>query len=81
MLSSLDTNPDEIKNERYAKAFRILVPIIEKQNEEVEFLMEDNQKLRVKSTYSKVKKPNLRFLALKRMKIFFSEKKGKKGKS
>ncbi|WP_243685408.1 hypothetical protein [Methanosarcina barkeri] len=58
-----------------------MVPIIEKQNEEVEFLMEDNQKLRVKSTYSKVKKPNLRFLALKRMKIFFSEKKGKKGKS
>lgn len=63
-------------------SYRILFPIIEKQNEKVEFLMEDNQKLRVKSTYSKVKKPNLRFLALKRMKIFHLKKMEKgKGKS
>jgi len=45
-LASLDINPDEIKDERYANAFRILFSIIETQNEKIEFLMEDNQKLR-----------------------------------
>jgi hypothetical protein len=45
-LALLDINPDEIKDERYANAFRILFSIIETQNEKIEFLMEDNQKLR-----------------------------------
>jgi cell division protein FtsB len=46
LLASLDINPDEIKDERYAKAFRILFSIIEKQNEEIESLKVENQKLR-----------------------------------
>jgi hypothetical protein len=46
LLVSLNINPDEIKDERYAKAFRTLFAIIEKQNEKIEFLTEDNQKLR-----------------------------------
>lgn len=46
LLASLDINPDEIKDERYATAFRILFAIIEKQNEEIEFLKAENQKLR-----------------------------------
>ena len=46
LLSLLDINPDEIEDERYANAFRILFSIIETQNEKIEFLMEDNQKLR-----------------------------------
>ena len=37
-LSSFDVNPDEIENNRYATAFRIQFAIIEKQNEENEFL-------------------------------------------
>jgi hypothetical protein len=45
-LSSLDVNPDEIENNRFATAFRIQFAIIEKQNEENEFLKEENQKLR-----------------------------------
>jgi len=45
-LALLDINPDEIKDERYANSFRILFSIIETQNEKIEFLMEDNQKLR-----------------------------------
>jgi len=45
-LASLDINPDEIEDERYANSFRILFSIIETQNEKIEFLMEDNQKLR-----------------------------------
>ena len=45
-LASLDINPDEIEDERYAKAFRILFAIIEKQNEEIESLKAENQKLR-----------------------------------
>jgi hypothetical protein len=46
ILSSLDINPDEIKDKRHANAFRILFSIIETQNEEIEFLKAENQKLR-----------------------------------
>ena len=42
-LASLDINPDEIEDERYTKAFRILFAIIEKQNEEIEALKTENQ--------------------------------------
>ena len=45
-LASLDINPDEIEDKRYATAFRILFAIIEKQNEEIEALKAENQKLR-----------------------------------
>jgi hypothetical protein len=45
-LASLDINPDEIEDKRYATAFRILFAIIEKQNEEIEALKTENQKLR-----------------------------------
>jgi hypothetical protein len=45
-LESLDINPDEIENEKYAEAFRILFTIIELQNEKIENLNSENQKLR-----------------------------------
>lgn len=45
-LASLDINPDGIKDERYVNVFHILFAIIEKQNEEIEFLKAENQKLR-----------------------------------
>ena len=45
-LASLDINPDEIKDERYANVFHILFAIIEKQNEEIEFFKAEIQKLR-----------------------------------
>jgi cell division protein FtsB len=45
-LESLNINPDEIEDERYATSFRILFAIVEKQNEEIEFLKAENQKLR-----------------------------------
>ena len=45
-LASLDINPDEIEDKRYATAFRILFSIVEKQNEEMEFLKAENQKFR-----------------------------------
>ena len=45
-LASLDINPDEVENSRHATAFRIQFAIIEKQNEENEFLKAENQKLR-----------------------------------
>jgi hypothetical protein len=45
-LASLDINPDEIEDKRYATAFRILFAIIEKQNEEIEALKVENQNLR-----------------------------------
>src|SRR5664280_2257037 len=46
LLASLNINPDEIEEEIYATAFRILFAIIEKQNEEIEALKAENQKLR-----------------------------------
>jgi hypothetical protein len=45
-LASIEINPDEIENEEYAIAFRIQFSIIEKQNEKIEFLNVENQKLR-----------------------------------
>src|SRR5665647_2499368 len=45
-LASLDINPDEIEDERYAKAFRILFAIIEILGEELNSLKAENQKLR-----------------------------------
>jgi len=46
LLASLNINPDEIEDERYATAFRILFASIEKQNEEIEYFKAENQKLR-----------------------------------
>ena len=68
-LASLDINPDEIEDERYAKAFRILFAIIEKQNEETKPSKQRTRNLETKSTYSKVNKQNLRFVIPKRMMI------------
>ena len=48
LLASLNINPDEIEDERYATAFRILFASIEKQNEEIELFKAENQKLRDK---------------------------------
>ncbi|AKB54239.1 MULTISPECIES: hypothetical protein [Methanosarcina] len=45
-LASLDTNTDEVEDERYAKAFHILFSTIEKQNEKIEFFKAEIQKLR-----------------------------------
>ena len=45
-VASLSINPDEIKDERHATAFHILFAITEKQNQEIEFLKAENQKLR-----------------------------------
>ena len=45
-LASLDINPDEIENNRYATAFRMQFEIIEEQNQENKFLKAENQKLR-----------------------------------
>jgi hypothetical protein len=45
-LASLKINPDEIKDERLATAFRTLFSITEVQNEIIEFLKAENQKFR-----------------------------------
>jgi cell division protein FtsB len=68
-LASLDINPDEIEDKRYATAFRILFAIIEKQNEEIEALKAENQKLRDEINLLKVNKQNLGFVVPKRMMI------------
>jgi cell division protein FtsB len=62
LLASLDINPDEIQDERYATSFRILFSVTEKQNEEIEFLKAENQKLRDEINLLKGEqiKPNIR---------------------
>jgi hypothetical protein len=45
-LESLDINLDEIENEKYAEAFRLLFTIIELQNEKIGNLNSENPKLR-----------------------------------
>src|SRR5665811_2264462 len=57
-LASLDINPDEIEDKRYATAFRILFAIIEKQNEENKTLKVENQKLRDENNLLKGEQTN-----------------------
>src|SRR5450759_4869033 len=61
-LASLDINPDEIEDKRYATAFRILFAIIEKQNKENKTLKVENQKLRDENNLLKSEqtKPKIR---------------------
>jgi len=73
-LASLDINPDEIKDERYANAFRILFSIIETQNEKIEFLMEDNQKLRDAINLLKGEQAKLSRILTKDIDLFHQEK-------
>jgi hypothetical protein len=77
-LASFDINPDEIEDKRYATAFRILFAIIEKQNEEIEFLKQRTKSFEMKSTYLKVNKPNLKFVVLKRVMIFLLKRRDEK---
>ena len=46
LLASLEINPDEIEDKRYATSFCIPFDVIEKQNGEIEFLKAENQKFR-----------------------------------
>ena len=61
-LASLDINPDEIEDERYAKAFRILFAIIEILSEDINTLKAEIQKLRDEINLLKGEqtKPNIR---------------------
>lgn len=74
LLVSLGINPDEIKDERYAKAFRILFFIIEKQNEKIEFLKAKNQKLRDEINLLKGEKAKPKIRASKKNEDISSEK-------
>ena len=46
LLTSLDINPDKIKDEKYAEIIRVLLIIIDEQSRERESLRSENQKLR-----------------------------------
>ena len=77
-LASLDINPDEIEDERYANSFRILFSIIETQNEKIEFLMEDNQKLRDAINLLKVEQTKPKIRGSKKNEDISSEKERRK---
>ena len=77
-LASLNINPDEIEDERYANAFRILFAIVEMLNEENVSLKAEIQMLDTGSIYSKVNKPNLIFVVLKRTMIYLLKMRGNK---
>ena len=77
-LASLDINPDEIEDERYANSFRILFSIIETQNEKIEFLMEDNQKLRDAINLLKVEQAKPKIRGSKKNEDISSEKERRK---
>jgi cell division protein FtsB len=61
-LASLNINPDEIENEQYSMAFKILFSIVELQNEKIENLSSENQMLRDENNLLKGEqtKPNIR---------------------
>lgn len=80
VLTSLDINPDEIEDKRYAEAFRILFSIIEKQNEEIEFLKAENQKLRDEINLLKGEQTKRKIRGSKRNEDISSEKERRKRK-
>lgn len=80
VLTSLDINPDEIEDKRYAEAFRILFSIIEKQNEEIEFLKAENQKLRDEINLLKGEQTKPKIRGSKRNEDISSEKERRKRK-
>ena len=74
LLASLDINPDEIEDKRYATAFRILFSIVEKQNEEMGFLKADNQKFRDESNLLKGEQTRPKIRGSKKNEDISSEK-------
>jgi len=80
LLTSLAINPDEIEDERYAAAFRILFSIIEKQNEEIELLKAENQKLRDEINLLKGEQIKPRIRGSKKNENISSEKERRKRK-
>ena len=79
-LESLNINPDEIEDERYSTAFRILFAIIEKQNEEIEFLKAENQKLRDEINLLKGEQTKPKIRGSKKSEDISSEKERQKRK-
>ena len=78
LLASLNINPDEIEDERHATAFRILFAIIEKQNEEIQFLKAENQKLRDEINLLKGEQTKPKFRSSKKSEDISSEKERRK---
>jgi len=77
-LESLDINPDEIENEKYAEAFRLLFSIMELQNEKIENLNSENQKLRDENNLLKGEQTKPKINGSKRNDDFSSENERKK---
>ena len=79
-LESLNINPDEIEDERYATAFRILFAIVEKQNEKIEFLNAENQKFRDEINLLKGEQTKPKIRGSKKSEDISSEKERQKRK-
>ncbi len=79
-LESLNINPDEIEDERYATAFRILFAIVEKQNENIEFLNAENQKFRDEINLLKGEQTKPKIRGSKKSEDISSEKERQKRK-
>ena len=79
-LASLDINPDEIEDERYVTSFRILFAVIEKQNEEIDFLKAENQTLRDEINLLKGEQTKPKIRGSKKSEDISSEKERQKRK-
>ena len=77
-LASLKINPDEIKDERLATAFRTLFSITEVQNEIIEFLKAENQKFRDENNLLKGEQTKPEIRGSKKNEDISSEKREKK---
>jgi len=75
-LASLNINPDEIKVKDIPMPFTFSFISLKNRMKRLNSSREITRNFEMKSIYSKVNKPNLRFVALKRMKTFLLKKRG-----
>jgi hypothetical protein len=78
LLGSLNINPDEIEDEKYARLFAFYLQSLKNRTNRLNSLKQKTKSFEMRSIYLKVNKPNLKLVFLKRVKIFLLKRRYEK---
>jgi hypothetical protein len=78
LLASLNINPDEIEDKKYATLFAFYFQSLKNRMRKLNSSKQRTKSFEMKSIYLKVNKPNPKFLVLKRVTIFLLKKRDEK---